>query len=144
MANSTSGPEHPLPNRIHKGKQKGRDHVGQERLHNRGIMSYWFLQQIHKDNNKKNRLQNEPLWNLSFQVWARNVIRLRKSKSDFKSPSHVELQFWHYTQFLRCSCSLFLLITRSERKGYLATFKHGYFQFVNNLHFFCLDLWKNE
>ena len=70
MANSTSGPEHPLPNRIHKGKQKGRDHVGQERLHNRGIMSYWFLQQIHKDkdNDKEDRLQNEPLWNLSFQV----------------------------------------------------------------------------
>ena len=63
MANSTSGPEHPLPNRIHKGKQKGRDHVGQERLHNRGIMSYWFLQQIHKDkdNDKEDRLQNEPL-----------------------------------------------------------------------------------
>ena len=53
MANSTSGPEHPLPNRIHKGKQKGRDHVGQERLHNRGIMSYWFPQQIHKDKDKK-------------------------------------------------------------------------------------------
>ena len=53
MANSTSGPEHPLPNRIHKGKQKGRDHVGQERLHNRGIMSYWFLQQIHKDKDNK-------------------------------------------------------------------------------------------
>ena len=70
MANSTSGPEHPLPNRIHKGKQKGRDHVGQERLQNRGIMSYWFLQQIHKDkdNDKEDRLQNEPLWNLSFQV----------------------------------------------------------------------------
>ena len=70
MANSTSGPEHPLPSRIHKGKQKGRDHVGQERLHNRGIMSYWFLQQIHKDkdNDKEDRLQNEPLWNLSFQV----------------------------------------------------------------------------
>ena len=70
MANSTSGPEYPLPNRIHKGKQKGRDHVGQERLHNRGIMSYWFLQQIHKDkdNDKEDRLQNEPLWNLSFQV----------------------------------------------------------------------------
>ena len=144
MANSTSGPEHPLPNRIHKGKQKGRDHVGQERLHNRGIMSYWFLQQIHKDKDNKTGYKT-----------SHYGISASKSEqgmwSDWEKANPIS------NPHLMSNCNSDIILNFSgalvryffwsqDLKGrdILPHFKHGYFQFVNNLHFFCLDLWKNE
>ena len=110
MANSTSGPEHPLPNRIHKGKQKGRDHVGQERLHNRGIMSYWFLQQIHKDKDKK-QVTKRPIMESQLPSLSKECDQIEKKQIRFQIP-------------ISCPTAILTLYSISQVRLFVISFDH--------------------